>query len=286
MNYLLLGIVIVLVYVQNIFNKQYALKTKEVAGNDRLFNFIMSVAAFLVFALMSIKGISFHRQTYFMAVLFGIAFICAVLFLFLAIKEGPLSLSALMISFSLLIPTLFGVIFLKERIGIAGYIGIGLLVFSLWLIYSKDADAKPISLKWVIFIVIATVGNGVCSTVQKYHQTLFPAQFVTEFMLIGSGTVALFFLIRFLIGKKQGFATVAKRQGFYPVLCGIANAGTNLIMIILASKLPASIVFPFVSGGGIVLTFLSAVLIFKEKLGIKQFIGSGLGLAAVILLSI
>ena len=42
--------------------------------------------------------------------------------------------------------------------------------------------------------------------------------------------------------------------------------------------------FSIVNGGGLVLTTLAAVLLFKEKLSVKQWIGVAVGTASVVLL--
>ena len=44
--------------------------------------------------------------------------------------------------------------------------------------------------------------------------------------------------------------------------------------------------FPVISGGGIVLTFLISLFNHKEKLSKWQLIGSGLGLISVVLLKL
>lgn len=285
-NYLLIAVVVVLVYAQNILNKKYALLTQSYADADRVFNLTVALSALTVFIIMSYKGIQYNKETIFMSLLFSAGYLSAIMFLFLAIKEGPLSLSALIFSYSLLIPALFGAVFLNERLKALGYAGIVLLIISLYLINAKNKTEKSVSIKWIVFIAIAALGNGVCSSVQKYHQTLFPSMYRTEFMMFALVVVSVVFLIRFFAGGTKDTKTIVKSAGIYPLLAGLSNAAVNVIMLTLSSKLPAVIMFPLISGGGIVLTFITAVAIFKEKLHIKQYIGSIAGLIAVILLSI
>ena len=71
------------------------------------------------------------------------------------------------------------------------------------------------------------------------------------------------------------------------VLNGIANALVNLLVMVLVSKgMAASIMFPVISGGGIVLTTLVAIFIYKEKLSVNQYIGLLLGTVSVVLMNI
>jgi len=46
----------------------------------------------------------------------------------------------------------------------------------------------------------------------------------------------------------------------------------------------SAVFFPIVNGGGLVLTTFAAVLLFKEKLSKKQWIGVVLGIASVVFL--
>ena len=48
----------------------------------------------------------------------------------------------------------------------------------------------------------------------------------------------------------------------------------------------ASILFPSISGGGIVLGFLLSTFVYKERLSRIQYIGYAIGTASVIILNI
>jgi drug/metabolite transporter (DMT)-like permease len=80
-----------------------------------------------------------------------------------------LSLTSLFISYSLLLPTFYGLIFLGDKVSIFFAPAIILLVTSLFLI-NKRSDKKQINPKWIFYVVLATVGNGFCSVIQKMQQ--------------------------------------------------------------------------------------------------------------------
>jgi multidrug transporter EmrE-like cation transporter len=70
------------------------------------------------------------------------------------------------------------------------------------------------------------------------------------------------------------------------VLCGVANGASNLFVIALSPNMPASIMFPLVSAGGIVLTSLISIFIYRERLSVLQYIGMVLGIGAIVFLNI
>ena len=65
---------------------------------------------------------------------------------------------------------------------------------------------------------------------------------------------------------------------------GIAVALNNRLNLLLSGLLDSSVMFPVVNGGGLILTTLSATLLFRERLSGKQWIGMAIGTLAVILL--
>ena len=60
----------------------------------------------------------------------------------------------------------------------------------------------------------------------------------------------------------------------------------NLFVMILSGKVAASVMFPLISGGGIILTYLISKFFYKETLSRRQFVGFILGLLSVIFLSL
>ena len=68
--------------------------------------------------------------------------------------------------------------------------------------------------------------------------------------------------------------------------CGVANGATNLFVMILVSSMQASIVFPVISGGGIILTWIISKFLYREALTRNQNIALILGIASVVLMNL
>ena len=202
-----------------------------------------------------------------------------------AIECGPLSLTALINSYSLMLPTLYGLIFLKDPIG-KGFIGgLGLLALSLFLVRGQK-DAAPLSLRWAAFAALAFLGNGMCSVVQKMQQVAFEGAYKNELM-VGALLIVVMILGALSLTKERKELKENLKAGWYLApLCGIANGLVNLFVMILSGKMAVALMFPLISAGGLLLTFFFAVFIYKEKLAKRQFLGFALGLGAVILLNI
>ena len=122
------------------------------------------------------------------SIAFGASYGAAVVFSFLSILTGPLSLSVLISSYSLMVPTFYGLIFLNEDVSFLFYIGLALLAVSLFLINYKpkvkdttESGAKITPL-WLLFVFLGFLGNGICSTVQVVQQRAFNGEYKNEFM--------------------------------------------------------------------------------------------------------
>lgn len=68
------------------------------------------------------------------------------------------------------------------------------------------------------------------------------------------------------------------------IVSGACVAVNNKFNLYLSGVMDSAVFFPVVNGGGLVLTTLAAVLLFKEKLSKKQWIGVVLGIASVVFL--
>ena len=150
MSILYLTIIIAGVSGQNITKKIY---TKKAKGSG-VYLFSAFTALFsMLFFIVTLKGFCWDAGIIPYSIAFALSFAISNLFGVLAIAVGPLSLSSLMISYSLMIPTFYGIFFLKEPIGIFFLIGLGLLVISLFLVNKKN-DKSPVTLKWIVFVFL------------------------------------------------------------------------------------------------------------------------------------
>lgn len=86
--------------------------------------------------------------------------------------------------------------------------------------------------------------------------------------------------------RKTMASNIKKALPLYAV-CGLANGLVNVLVIFLSSgRLPTSILFPFVSAGSIIATFVISIYVFKEKLSKTQWIGFGFGIVSIVFLNL
>lgn len=282
MSYLLLTATVLGVTAQGIVSKQYSLKAKW--QNSMIYSAVAAFFAMLFFVACSIGSFSFEPGIIVYSATFGL-FYCMSLFGGLnAIKTGPLSISVLVNQCALVIPTMYGIIWLGDDIGVCGYVGIALLLAALVFVNVKN-EKMEFSRSWFLWLVVQFVGNGMCSTVQKMQQLAFDGQYKNEYMTIALALVTAIALIAGLYKNKNIGKSITSAFR-YASLQGIANGAVNLFVMILTGLLPTAILFPSISAGGMAITFVIAITLYKEKLSKVQILGYILGMLSVILLNI
>lgn len=283
MNFLMLVGIIVCISAQQIVQKIYNGKSK----GAYTFTAINALFAAIFFALMSIGSFSFDAEVLIYSALFALAYSTAFIGLFSAIATGPLSLSSLFMSYSLLIPTFYGLIFLDEKPDILFGIGIVALIVSLVLTNKEDKGDKKITPIWIVYVLLCFVGNGACSVVQKLQILRFNGAYKNEFMMMALLMSFVITLTIAFVRERKDMKQSIRRGGHLCIACGVCNAVVNMLVMILADgRMSMSILYPVISAGGIILTFIVSRFIYKERLSKLQNIGFLLGVLAVIILNI
>ena len=282
MNAIFLLIIILGISAQHVTTKAYNTKARGVYS----FSAAKSLAALIVFIITASGSFAFSAESIIYSVAFAITYSVATIFSVLAIKTGPLSLTSLVGQYSLIIPTFYGLLILNEAAGASLIIGIVLLLVSLLLINLEGKkEEKKITLKWGIYVLLSFIGNGGCSVVQKIQQIKCDGMYKSEFMIIALAITVITLLICTLISERDTMVHSFKKGFPYYSICGLANGAVNFFVLVLATRMPASVMFPIISAGGIVTTSLISIFVYKEKLSLPQKIGMLLGIAAVVVLN-
>ncbi|MBQ7793127.1 MAG: EamA family transporter [Clostridia bacterium] len=282
MNSILLIIIIIAGAVQGVCKKEY---DTRVSGGAYSFNAAATLFALLIFVVTGDGNFEYSLQAFAYSVGFALSYAVATAASFLAICTGPLSIGSLVIQYSLVVPTLYGLIMLDEPIEPLLFVGIGLLLISLVLINFEGKEERKITFKWGVYVLLAFIGSGACSTVQKVQQINCNGLYKNEFMIIALAITILILAATALFTEKKNIAVSLKKGFVWYAICGLANGIVNLLVILLSLKMPASVMFPVISAGGIVTTALISVFVYKEKMSLQQKIGLVLGILAIIALN-
>lgn len=287
MTYFLLLTAVLGSGMQSVFAKLYG-KYYGSKNSSALFNLIKSIFILAFSAVMLGKIPNLHIPTMLLGTSFGIFLAISMSYGYKALVLGPLSLTSLLVSYSLIIPTGAGIFFFGERPSLLFYFGLLLLFISIVFINfpakQKDENSK-VNLKWLICVLITFITNGLCSTTQKLHQFLYPGKFTGEFVLWYAIVTVICFAVFFANTKqKSNNAKIQPKQLIFGAGSGISNGIMNYLTLVLSGKMDASILFPAMSALTMILACIFSRVIFKSKLKANQIIGVFIGIISLVLL--
>lgn len=257
------------------------------------FGGIVSVAVLFLFG--GIKTLS--PFTFLTACGFGALTLIQSYFMLRAYDSGSFAYTSVIVSLSTIIPAFSGAIFWNETLYPVQIAGIVLLVLCFSLCVGKDKEKKQMSVKWLAYVFLAFLSTGFIGVMQKVHQSSAYADELNGFLIISFLISALAAGICAVIALKRknaeqndnvdGEEKPAKGVAYFLliVLSGVGVALNNVINLYLSGKVDSAVFFPIVNGGGLILVTLCAVVLYREKLSVKQWAGIIVGIISVVLLS-
>ena len=287
MNYFLLFLTALFIIFQKVCQDRY--NTKRDSG---VFFFSGMISFFAMCFFMAVnRNWVWSNKLILPAIAFGLSYAAATVFVVLAIKCGSLAKTTLITSYSLLVPAFAGLIVLREPIGVSMLVGMVLLVLSLWLTNRRktaaDVPKEKITAKWVIFVLLGFIGNGMCSTVQKLSPHYLGADVNQNlYMIVALGLSSAVLITASFCTKETDRKSTLRIGAPLSLFCGIFNGAVNYLAIYLNQFIPASVMFPVLSAGEIILIVPYALLVRREKFTAAQWVGFGVGVASVILLNL
>lgn len=258
------------------------------SGGGFLFTGIVALCSMLFFVVKGLIGgtLGFTSALLPYAIVCGILYAAASVAMYFALACGSFALSQLILSYGIVMTIIYG-LSIGEKPTVFAFIGFAALAVALFLTRAsnKDGEKKQFSLKWLVCILIAFLGNGLFVVIRYMQQDRFAAQYDDTFMVLSVGiAVVLLVIFAFARGDHKTFAGAGT---LYAVGAGLSNGATNCLSLLVTGVLafPKTIAGPLGSGLKIVLSFVVSAWLLKEHFQKRQIIGAAVGLAAVILLN-
>ena len=250
-----------------LFNHTCKTKLKTQKHINR-FNITVYSVCFLLFGLLLLKE-EISGFTILLGFLFGVVTALSNLFKMLSLSTGPMNITLLVTTSSMIIPTMSG-IFFGETFSLAKLCIVLLLIGFIYLSVSKQSHTKA-SKKWLLFCILAFLFQGAIGVIQKIHQTSTYKTEVSGFLFIAFVCAILFCVFR--SRGSEAKISLDKKAVLIGLICGGCTFGMNYINLKLSGILPSQLFFPLINGSAIVLSSIASVIIFKERLSKKQTIG-------------
>ena len=304
---LLLAVTLSANTVATVLRGVYSKKYSTAASGNHIMNIFVSVISALVPAVLG--GFSFEVSlfTAVLAIIFGFVSSIQCILYMKALSIGPVSLTTLLVSMSTVITSLSG-IFFGEQPTAFQYVGIALMVACFVLTVKADKSHRKATFGWLMLSIVSFALSGAIGVIQKIHQTSTHADELYAFLTVAFSVSVLYSLVSLpFTVKKDGdgaFLTTGEQNAVldgarkYSALSysfmlggmiaaiGVCIAFNNVINLFLVGVMPSAVFFPVVNVGGLLLSILASLALFREKLSKKQWLGLAAGVLAIAALAL
>lgn len=195
------------------------------------------------------------------------------------------SVASVATKMSFALPSILGVFLYKEELSALQIVGIVLAIFAVYLASMKQSkDAFSMSMLVLPFLVF--LGSGIIDAAIKYFQELHVPE--AEFALFSS----LIFFFAGIIGILFILLKAAKqplKMNYKNIMGGIALGVPNffsiyfLLLALSYKGLNSASIFTVNNVGIVLLSTILGILLFNERLNMKNWLGIGLAILSILL---
>ena len=276
MQYMMLTSAALLLAMDFAMNKIYQKLRGTSSKTSLFFNSVLGLATAIIFFIVNNFKLSFSPYSAFTAMLMSTLVMTYNIIGFRILRQGSMAIYSLfLMTGGMVLPYIWGLVFLNESFSAVRTIGLIIIIVGVSL---SNFSGEQINLKQICMCLAVFVLNGFVSIISKMHQIEINYQCVSTIEFVILGGIFKFFIAGFL------FLTFKNREG---QRCEKNNFSKSLIVIILsaviggtayflqlygAKSLPATLLYPFITGGSIVFSTLIGAVLFKEKLSRKLII--------------
>ena len=126
-----------------------------------------------------------------------------------------------------------------------------------------------------------------CSTVQKLSPHFLGDDINQNlYMIAALGLSSVVLITASFLTRETDLKSTLKVGAPLSLFCGLFNGAVNYLAIYLNQFIPASVMFPVLSAGEIILIVPYSLLVRREKFTVAQWVGFAVGVVSVVLLNL
>lgn len=276
-GYLMIVVATILLAVMMGLQRLYQVDEGTSMCAGTVYNMLQGAFAAVIFWGINGFRISLTPYSIIMSVLQTILVAGYTLLGFQVMKMGGLvQYSLFLMTGGMVVPYIWGILFLGEEFTLLHTLALVIIIVSI--VFYQEKGAK-FSLKLFGICSLIFIMNGFVSVISKLHQieTTYFAVSANEFVFLTSIAKSMISAIILLSmphrgEKAQRKAISVKSWGI--VACSAAACGISyLLQLKSAVDLPATVLYPMITGGTILFSGILSVVFFKEKLSVRGWSG-------------
>ncbi|MCW8981670.1 MAG: DMT family transporter [Altibacter sp.] len=219
----------------------------------------------------------------------GALFITVFNLMALTTQRSGLSVVSVATKMSVVVPIVFGLVYYKESLGLLKIVGIIMALAAVYLASIKKREGLTIKTKNLIFPLLVFAGSGVIDTSIKYLEGNFvAANDVPLFSATIFASAAVIGIISMVVLAARGKIILQLKNILGGIALGIPNYFSIyfLVKALRSGLLDSSGIFTVNNVAIVMVSTLVGILLFKERLLPKNWLGIALAVLSIFLVTI
>ena len=278
MDYILVLIATVLLAFEFAFSRKYQTMEGTAMAAGLRFNMLTGLFTTVIFFGLSGFRLEFSWFSLWVALAAALCGTVYNVISFRILKAGGMALYSMFLMLGgMLLPYVYGVLFLDEALTPLRILGVAVICVAV--VFSSRTKCRVPG--WVYLCCAAVfLLNGGVSIFSKLHQidTAHSPVSTAAFVMYGGMGRFLFCSVALLFMGKRAEKPASSPGKILAVAAGAAAISgiSYLLQLTGAKTLPATVLYPMVTGGSIIFSALSGRVFFKEKLSVWQLVSIAL----------
>ena len=214
-----------------------------------------------------------------MGVVNGALYLAGFVLLQMNVKQNGVVLSSIFMKLGLLVPMVLSILLFGEVPSIRQTIGFMIAVAAILVINLERGTSTT---KFKAGLILLLLGGGCADAMSKVFEVFGDPAFASQFLLY-TFIIAFLLCIGLVLWKKE---RLGRGEMLFGLMIGVPNYFSAKFLLRALEDVVAVIAYPTYSVGTILVVALVGVLVFRERLSGRQWIGIVLILLALILLNI
>ena len=219
----------------------------------------------------------------------GSLFIIVFNLMALTTQRSGLSVVSVATKMSLVIPIIFGLVYYKENLGIAKFFGIVLALIAVYLASIKSEKGLRINKRSLLLPVLVFLGSGIIDTSIKFLEDTYVSEndvpIFSATIFGAAATIGILVVVSQIIRRTFKFEFKNILGG---ILLGVPNYFSVFFLVkaLRSDLFDSSGIFTVNNVAVVMISTLMGIILFKEKLLPKNWLGIILAIASIFLVAL
>lgn len=262
-DYLLLILADILLALNFAATKAYQKNSGTSLYTGLLFNAALGFFSALLFFAVNGFKCALTPFSVVMALLMGVLCVAYTCLGFLIMERDDITLyTVFLMTGGMAVPYIWGLIFLEEPFSVLRTLGLLLIALAIVIMNTgSKPDKKTVLLCLAVFFL-----NGFVSVISKERQIGSSAVASADFVILtGAAKAAASLAALLFTAKQKESARFNLKSVLFTFLAAALGGASYLFQLKGAINLPATVLYPFITGGSIIFTALAGRVFFGEK---------------------